>query len=64
MVKQKIKAILNFLFLIMPSIFFEGLMTIIVNHKEIISWQFIITKFKKPKIDKEKFDKMMRRIMK
>lgn len=64
MVKQKLKALLKYLFLIVPFIVNSGLELIILHDKEIETWGFNTRAIKKPKIDKEKFDKMMRRITK
>ncbi len=64
MVKQKIKAILKFLFVIIPFIIANGLEIIILHNKNIQSWGFTLKTISKPKIDKEKFSKMMKRITK
>jgi len=64
MIKQKLKAILKFLFLIVPFIINSGLELIILHDKQVITWGFNAKPLPRPKIDKEKFDKMMRRITK
>ena len=64
MVKQKLKTILKFIFLITPFFITSGLELIILHDRDIDSWGFTTRSIKKPKIDKEKFDKMMKRLTK
>lgn len=64
MVKQKLKAVLKFLFIIIPFLIANGLEIIILHNKDIETWGFTLKNISKPKIDKEKFDKMMKRLTK
>ena len=63
---DKIKHCLYFTFILMPLFFVNGLSVIIIDNLRILNCQFAVTKFKKTKrqIDKEKFDKLMRRLTK
>lgn len=62
----KIKHILYFTFVLMPLFYVNGLSVIIIDNLKIFNCQFAVEKFKKTKkqIDKEKFNKMMKRLTK
>ena len=54
MLKQKLKAVLKFLFVIIPFLIANGLEIIILHNKDIDSWGFTLKNIQKPKIDKQK----------
>lgn len=63
---EKFKHVLYFTFILMPLFYFCGLSIIIIDNLRINNNQFLVSKLKKTKkqIDKEKFEKMMKRITK
>ena len=66
MFKEKLKALLHFIFVYSPLTFCVGLSIIILGNERIVHGQFVCQALKKTKrqIDKEKFAKMMRRLCK
>lgn len=63
---DKIKHILYYTFVLVPLFYVCGLSVIIIDNMRIHNCQFAVKRFKKKKqeIDKNKFDKMMKRLTK
>ena len=66
MFKEKLKALLHFIFVYSPLTFCVGLSIIILGNERIVQGTFVCEKIKRKRkqIDKEKFAKMMRRLCK
>lgn len=66
MFKEKLLALLHFIFVYSPLTFGVGLSIIILGGERIVHGTFVCEKIRKKKrnIDKEKFAKMMRRLCK
>ena len=63
---DKIKHMLYFTFVLMPLFYINGISVIVIDNFKIFNCQFACKRFKKKKqvIDKNKFEKMMKRITK
>lgn len=63
---EKFKHILYFTFVLMPLFYLNGLSVIVIDNFQIFNCQFACKKLAKNKrqIDKQKFEKMMKRICK
>lgn len=66
MIREKILHILWYIFVYSPLTFFTGLSIIILANDRIVSGTFQVVRFRKRKreIDKQKFEKLMKRITK